>query len=334
MIWKDKELITIVVPTYNEEENIKAVLRQLISKNYDSEVIVVDGMSTDNTRKIVSGIAVENPRIRMIDNPARIQSIGVNLAAEQASQFSKYLLRADAHCDYPEGWVDNVVGSLTENGATSCVVPMLTVGKSGTQAAIAFAQNSKLGNGGSSHRNSDAVSGWIDHGHHAIFLKEFFIASGGYDANFAVNEDAEFDLRTAKIGAKVWMNRDAVITYYPRKTIHGLVGQYFRYGSGRAMTFWKHRTLPRLRQLMPAVATAGVAGSLLLGVLIDSRFLLIADMYFLLIAAYIFFVCGDRSTRFRVSVFLAMSAMHLSWGAGFLFQLCRITIRDALNRIQ
>ena len=47
-------MISVIVPTLNEEKNLPAVLRNLLVQTGNYEVIVVDGGSTDRTRKIVS----------------------------------------------------------------------------------------------------------------------------------------------------------------------------------------------------------------------------------------------------------------------------------------
>lgn len=45
-----KEVVTIVIPTLNEEQNLLTIIEKC--KEYCSEIIVVDGHSTDNTVKI------------------------------------------------------------------------------------------------------------------------------------------------------------------------------------------------------------------------------------------------------------------------------------------
>ena len=66
--------ISIVVPTYNEEENVKplseAIINELSIKcdTYDYELIFIDNNSKDNTRSIIRHLCNENPRIKAIFN--------------------------------------------------------------------------------------------------------------------------------------------------------------------------------------------------------------------------------------------------------------------------
>ena len=68
-----KKLISIVTPTYNEEENIEELYNQIkksISniKEYDFEIIVIDNDSTDKTQEILKNIASKDKNFKVIIN--------------------------------------------------------------------------------------------------------------------------------------------------------------------------------------------------------------------------------------------------------------------------
>ncbi len=89
--------ISIVVPTYNESENIEnllsAVSRTL--KGYDYEIIVVDDSSPDGTAKIVKRIITEDDRIRLL---MRAGKLGLGSAILDGFRMAKgkYFLMIDA----------------------------------------------------------------------------------------------------------------------------------------------------------------------------------------------------------------------------------------------
>ena len=66
--------ISIVVPTYNEEENVKPLSEAIINElsincsTYDYELIFIDNNSKDNTQGIIRHLCHENPKIKAIFN--------------------------------------------------------------------------------------------------------------------------------------------------------------------------------------------------------------------------------------------------------------------------
>ncbi len=66
--------ISIVVPTYNEEENVKPLSEAIIEEfgkslpEYDYEIIFIDNDSQDNTRAILRAMTSENKKIKAIFN--------------------------------------------------------------------------------------------------------------------------------------------------------------------------------------------------------------------------------------------------------------------------
>lgn len=69
-----KKTVSILIPTYNEEENVwplyKAIADVLQSKcqNYDYEILFIDNMSTDNTRAYLREICAQDKRAKAIFN--------------------------------------------------------------------------------------------------------------------------------------------------------------------------------------------------------------------------------------------------------------------------
>ena len=169
---------------------------------------------------------------------------------QQFGNTAEYLIRIDAHGGYPPDYCDRLVEEALATGADSVVVSMLTSGNGALQKAVAAAQNSKLGTGGSKHRHHSAGE-WVDHGHHALMRISAFKAVGGYDETFSHNEDAELDYRLRQAGYRIWMSGRTQMVYYPRSSLKGLYSQYLGYGRGRAKNVLKHRMMPKVRQMMP-----------------------------------------------------------------------------------
>ena len=69
-----KKLISILIPCYNEEENVvpisKAVVAEMTNSlpQYNYEIIFIDNDSNDNTRPLLREICRQNPKIKAIFN--------------------------------------------------------------------------------------------------------------------------------------------------------------------------------------------------------------------------------------------------------------------------
>jgi succinoglycan biosynthesis protein ExoA len=254
----------VVIPCLNEEDHIESTISRFTAEpnSIVSKIVLVDGGSSDHTLTIVQRCALSDPRVALIRNDRRIQSSGINRAVELYGDLAPFIIRVDAHADYPRDFCKTLLEAQQRTGADSVVVSMIAKGKGCFQVAAATAQNSRLGNGGSAHRRT-TEGRFIDHGHHALMSVKAFRAVGGYDERFSHNEDAELDLRLIGAGCRIYLCAGADIIYYPRKSSLSLFKQYRNFGRGRAMTILKHRSRPKVRQMLPVSIGPIVAASLL-----------------------------------------------------------------------
>ena len=315
--------LAVVVPVLNEAAYIETCMATLLpqARAAGAVIMVMDGGSTDGTRDILAALARRHADVKFIDNPHRIQSAAVNLAARSAPSSVKLLLRADAHASYPPDFIDLCMTALRENKATSVVVPMHTAGLGGLQNAIAAVQNSRLGNGGAAHRAGGA-SGFVDHGHHAMVDRAFFLSLGGYDESFSHNEDAELDRRAVAAGGRIWMCREAAITYFPRRNLGALARQYFRHGAGRMRTLRRHSLWPRPRQLAAPIILAASLLSLAL-LPFSPWFMLFPAAYAGACLVWALVSAARARDPWLVGIAPAAIVTHLAWGSGFLTETLR-----------
>ena len=310
------------MPCLNEAANLPALLDDLLAdlEDEDAIIVVADGGSTDESREIVRAYAARDARVRLMANPARYQSAGVNRAARLHAVGRRWLIRIDAHADYPRGFVRRLIDEAERTGADSVVVRLVTTGRGPFQRAAAAAMNSALGAGGSAHRVG-APAGWVDHGHHALFDLNVFLGLGGYDESFTHNEDAEFDTRLAAAGGRIWLTDAVEVGYHPRSRPGALFRQYFNYGKGRARTVLKHRTPLKLRQAAPlAVAPAAVmapAGLEMAGFAAPAALWACACL-----GGGLALALKARRPAAAAAGPVAM-LMHLAWSLGFWTQLAR-----------
>lgn len=66
------ERALVIVPTYNERENIRALIESVLSKDPGLDVLVVDDGSPDGTGQIVDEIAATNSRVFALHRPGKL----------------------------------------------------------------------------------------------------------------------------------------------------------------------------------------------------------------------------------------------------------------------
>ncbi len=309
--------VLAVIPCLNEAGHLDALLTQMLADQTFDQVVVADGGSSDGSLEIAKLHAERDPRLVLISNPDKIQSAGVNLAVRKFGEGKEWLVRIDAHCLYPDNYGGLLLTAAQEHGADAVVVPMVTEGAGGWQKAIAAAQNSVLGTGGSPHRHMSSGQ-WVDHGHHALMRISAFREIGGYCEEMPCNEDAELDVRQTKRGLKIWLEPKAALTYFPRRNLADLAKQYWRYGTGRARTVARHSIAMKPRQLAPVAIFLAIC--LLPAAVIHPIFAVPAMIWAL--ACLIVGVAVGLKSGAGMTLLCGVPAMimHASWGGGFLSQ--------------
>lgn len=313
--------IMVVVPAWNEERHIVACLDSLLRDAPELTVIVADGGSTDRTRDLVQGLTDQFANLQLLDNPARLQSAGINRAAERcATPAHRILVRCDAHAGYPPGYVMAVAAAMDQHQAASVVVPMDSVGQTAFGRAAAWIVDTRLGSGGSAHRGGRR-SGPVDHGHHAGMDMGWFRRIGGYDPGFSHNEDAEYDHRLRLAGGDIWMQSDIRLNYVMRPDFRALAKQYWSYGRGRARTVTKHRMRPKPRQLIPVINLAGMG--LAIGAALFWPWAIFWPAAYICALALVSLIGIRAIGPDGLLAGPALFAMHNFWAAGFLWQITR-----------
>jgi succinoglycan biosynthesis protein ExoA len=314
--------VLIVIPSLNEQAHIEDVIATLQADPAcaDALIVVADGGSRDDTVAIVARIGRADPRVHVIptDTPLGI-SASINAAVKKFAAGRTWMVRIDAHAEYPDRYASRLVEKARETGAVAVVTPMRTKGATCFQQAAAAAQNSALGNGGAAHR-STGRSGWVEHGHHALMRLDAYIAAGGYDETFSHNEDAELDRRLAKNGGRIWLAADLELVYYPRKTPRALFRQYFFYGRGRAMTIARHGGRRRLRQVLP-LAVAPMVGLVLVAPLFWPAALPTLGWVILCLGYGAWL--GRNNPPCAAGAGIPAMIMHFAWSAGYWSQLLK-----------
>lgn len=89
-------MISVIIPTYNEEKALPATLSHLLAQSGEYEVIVVDGGSTDRTREIVEALRVtRHPSLVTFFTAPKGRASQMNAGAKEARGKWLLFLHAD-----------------------------------------------------------------------------------------------------------------------------------------------------------------------------------------------------------------------------------------------
>lgn len=67
-----KTEILIVIPTYNEKENIEKLIPQILKQDKNIDILVVDDGSPDGTGELVEKLAKKNPKIHVLHRKGKL----------------------------------------------------------------------------------------------------------------------------------------------------------------------------------------------------------------------------------------------------------------------
>lgn len=249
---KNFPLVSVIVPCRNEKTHIEKGVRSILGQDSpmgDFEVVLVDGMSDDGTRDILERLNREDPRLRLVDNPARFTPFAMNAGIRAAK--GRYIAIMGAHTVYSPNYLRTCVELLEEHPEVWCSGgPIHSQGKSLFGRAVAAAMSHPLGVGNAKHRFHN-YEGYAEGACFPMFRREVFDAIGLYDERLIRNQDDELNLRMAQHGGKVFISPRAECTYFVRDNPIALFWQYFHYGYYRVAVLKKHRLPASLRQLAP-----------------------------------------------------------------------------------
>jgi succinoglycan biosynthesis protein ExoA len=316
-------LVSTLTPVLNEEAFIRDTVAALQAQDVagEAEFLFMDGRSTDRTKEILQELAVEDPRIRVFDNPARHTASGLNIGLREAR--GEFVARVDAHTRYPPHYLSRGIQRLREGGVDWVSGPQVPVPAGGWSGDVALALASPLATGGSNRWDSDVAQRGGDEVElgtgvfTGIWRRATLDRLGGWDEGWPINQDSEMAARVLAGGGRIVSLPELGAEYAPRDTLRKLARQYARYGMYRAKTSLRHPEVIR-----PAhVAVPGLVCAAVAAVVAPRRLRLpargVVGLYAAALAAQTAQLASSRgAAALRVPVVLA--TMHACWGAGYL----------------
>lgn len=324
------KFVSIVMPTYNEEKYIKNCIESLLLQDYPKEYmewIFVDGLSNDQTKKVIKDYTIKYPLlIKVLDNPQKTVPYAMNIGIKAAK--GEYIIRLDAHADYKTDYISKCVYYLETVDADNVGGVAETKSRGRVGNAIAKMLSSKFGVGNSEFRTNGA-SGYVDTVPFGAFKKEVFEKWGGYDERLTRNQDNEMNYRIRKNGGKIYLASDIHLSYYCRDSIRGISGMAFKNGMWNVITMKLCPGAMGLRHFIPLVFLLSLIIMPILSIVFNPIVYLFGAELFLYVILDVYFSVKQASggIEFLTLMFL-FPVFHITYGAGSVRGLFKLLGKD------
>jgi len=213
--------VAVIVPCRNEVRHIRAFMENLLSNDYDPEkmvILIVDGMSTDGTREILQEYVAREPRIRLLDNPQRLQAAAINIGIRES--FSDVVVRLDIRAEYPRDYISHLVRVLIEQGADNVGAVRVTQrGDTAGSRAIASLVSHHFAAGNTEWRTGAAALKRAESVYCGCFRRQVFERVGLFNERVVRGEDREFNQRLQAAGGLILLDPSIQCVYTPRRNL-------------------------------------------------------------------------------------------------------------------
>lgn len=226
-----QKIITILIPTRNEEEYITDCLNCVINfeipEGYKTEIFIIDGNSEDHTVEKVNEFCSICNNVSLINNPLIIQSSALNIGIEKSS--GEFILRLDAHSVFPMNYLKLLHETSIRTGADNVggIINTLPGNDSFGATLVQALTSHKFGVGNSGFRVG-MKEGPADTVPFGFFKKSIFNRIGNFNEKLIRAQDYEFNRRIIKNGGKIWLNPEIQLNYFNQKSfLRFLKKQFF-----------------------------------------------------------------------------------------------------------
>ena len=310
--------VSVIIPCRNEAEHIADCLDSVFESDFtrdNMEVIVVDGLSSDSTREIVSEYAKRNLCVKLLSNPLRIVPSAMNIGLKAAK--GEYIIRLDAHSQYPDTYIKDCLDLLESTKAANAGGGFVVVpnGEGAWALPVSVVTAHRFGVGSGAFRVG-LEPGFVDTVPFGAFRKEIFEEVGLFDERLTRNQDNEFNDRLRRAGYKIAFDPAIKIFYKNQATLAGLLHQAYYTGMWNIYTLVLHPYTFKWRRFVPAVFVAYLLSlpAIVSFVPWGKYYLLPALLYLTLNLAISLGAEQPLSVRGRIAV--TFFSYHLAYGLG------------------
>jgi cellulose synthase/poly-beta-1,6-N-acetylglucosamine synthase-like glycosyltransferase len=314
--------VSIIIPVKNEELLIANCLKSLRELNYPKdryEIIISDGLSTDNTVKIA-----QNYGAKIVSNIGQTVAPGRNIGFEASR--GEIIAFSDADCVMDKNWLANAIKYFNDESVAGAGGPNLAPANEsafGKAVRFLFLFGSMM-SGSVYVSDSQVIKRAISlPGCNAIYKRKALEKVMPTDETLLTCDDVEMNYQLIKQGYKLLYTHDVIVWHYRRDNPKKFWRQIYRYSIGRLQLGKMRKDGINLIHI-----TFGSSIPLFILLIIFSYvlnpiyplFIIGAALIILTIFAGLNFY-QEKSLKVALNAFLAMAIFILAWSAGFIREL-------------
>ena len=328
-------VVSIIIPCRNEAHFIDRCLESVFAfepVDGDFEVLVVDGLSNDATREKLAEWKLREPRLHVLDNPARIVPIAMNIGIRAAR--GQWLVRLDAHSEYPPDYLRLCIETSNYTGAENVGGVFITQPRGNTlQARLVQALTTHRFGVGQSDYRLDAQEGSADTVPYGCYRREVLERIGLFDERLVRNQDYELNRRLLHNGGQIWCNPKIQVFYYNQGTLRGLYRQALFTGQWNPWTWYVAPYAFAPRHAIPGAFVMALLGALLLSLVAPRRGLPLIALILAPYTTLAFFSAWQQARRYGWWMFFVLPFLffsyHCAYRAGILWGSARLLLRTS-----
>jgi glycosyltransferase involved in cell wall biosynthesis len=227
--------VALVMPVRNEEASIVETLESVLaSSRLPDECICADGMSTDNTVKLINSFADRGLKLRVVENPTLFCGGGRNRAIEATD--CEIILIADFGNLVDKYWIENMVRPFETDSNVDVVAgmfkPRVHSEFEHCMASIHYYEDYTLDRYSDEEKIKLLPKTILPGGMSIGLTKEIWRRAEGFPEWLAKAQDKMFSRKTHALGAKVVVAWNAYVYHHMRSTPLQVFKQLYFYGRG------------------------------------------------------------------------------------------------------
>jgi cellulose synthase/poly-beta-1,6-N-acetylglucosamine synthase-like glycosyltransferase/peptidoglycan/xylan/chitin deacetylase (PgdA/CDA1 family) len=235
-----KHGVSVLIPAYNEQENIQATIESVLQSTHTKrEILVIDDGSTDNTGMLVREVIARHPkqpiRLIQVENGGKARALNHGLRA--ASYEICAVVDADAVLD-PEA-LTNFIRHFANPAVAAVAGKVCTTQNTYT---LDLFQTLEYAIGQNIDKRAFSVLGAVGvvPGPAGAWRRDFLLKTGGFSTDTLV-EDQDMTLTMLRAGHTIVYEERAIAYTETPHSVKNFLKQRFRWVYGTMQCFWKHK---------------------------------------------------------------------------------------------